>query len=60
MRADCTSFRDGLFQLHPRLSSIDQESKLFQKDMDYISGLVLPSQVGDGDICLEGTHIFGR
>ena len=54
------SFRDGLFQLHPRLSSIDQESKSFQKDMDYISGPVLQGQVGDGDLCLEGTHIFGR
>ena len=28
--------------------------------MDYISGPVLQSKVGDGDLCLEGTHIFGR
>ena len=59
IRADCTSFRDGLFQLHPRLSSTDQESKSFQKDMDYISGPVLQSQVGMEISVLRGHTSLG-
>lgn len=31
---DCTSFRNGLLLLQPRLSSIAQESNSFQKDME--------------------------